>query len=308
LSYAGKIRLMLALLGASLLLTAIIVRATYTPAINLTQTAKILEGNLHQKEEYINKAISTKAGLNKFKYLAGNYDLALKYIKDFTTDRNIRILTFKGNRLTYWSDISYIPQKPSSIKEGYSFSKFVNGNAYYEAIKKSDGDFSVIFLIPVKANYSIQNQYLQNTFSKDLLKDDNIDIADITDKYTYNIHSIDNTYLFAVKVKSNEVNYQFFYFELVIWMLTLFVFCILLQNICIYIANKGHLLLSFLTLTIFLVGLRFVNLHYNWPNFTFKLDLFNPAIYTSNKQHPGKHKRGYFTIFIMIGVPAYYNY
>jgi two-component system nitrogen regulation sensor histidine kinase NtrY len=100
---------MLALLGASLLLTAIIVRSTYTSAINLTQTAKMLEDNLNKKEGYINRAINTPAGFNRFKNLHNNSEDGLKCLQEFTTERNIIVITFKGNKLTYWSDITYIP-------------------------------------------------------------------------------------------------------------------------------------------------------------------------------------------------------
>ncbi|MES2809393.1 MAG: ATP-binding protein [Bacteroidota bacterium] len=287
-SYAGKIRLMLALLAGSLLLTAIIVRVTYTPAINLTQTARILESNLHQKEDYVNKAITQPKGLERFKKLVDNYEEGLKIMKEFTVDRNIYVITVRNNKLIrYWSDVSFVPDKPWYIKEGYSFLRPPSApNGYYEAIKKTEGDFSVIFLIPVKTNYAVQNKYLQNGFIKDLLKDDNIEIADFTDKNTYNVHSSSSTYLFSVKVKSDEVNYRFFYFELIIWMLTLIVVCVLVQNLCFYIAGKGHLLLSFLLLIVFIVGLRFVNLQYNWPNFTFKLELFSPNLYSASKVFP----------------------
>ncbi|MES2378517.1 MAG: ATP-binding protein [Bacteroidota bacterium] len=285
-SYAGKIRLMLALLGASLLLTAIIVRSTYTSAINLTQTAKMLEDNLNKKEGYINRAVNTPAGFNRFKNLSNNSEDGLKLLQEFTTGRNIKVLTFKGDSLTYWSDISYIPQKPSSVKEGYSFFKPVNSDAYYEFYKRSQGDFSVIFLIPVKISYAVQNHYLQNRFSPDLLKDNNIDIADFTDGNTYAIHSLTDIYLFSVKEIHNEVNYRFFYFELVIWLLTFFVICILVQNICFYLANKGHFLLSFFLLALFIVAVRYVNLQYSWPNFTYRLEIFNPKLYTANKVFP----------------------
>jgi two-component system nitrogen regulation sensor histidine kinase NtrY len=222
---------MLALLGASLLLTAIIVRSTYTSAVNLTQTAKMLEDNLYKKEGYINQAINTPAGFNRFKKLSNNSADGLQCLQEFTTERNIIVLTYKGNNLTYWSDITYIPNRP--IKDGYSFIKPPEApNGYYEVIKKSEGDFSVIFLIPVKINYAVQNHYLQNTFSTDLLKDNNIDIADFMDGNTYAIHSLTGVYLFAVKEIHNEVNYRFFYFELVIWLLTFIVICILVQNIC----------------------------------------------------------------------------
>ncbi|GAA4101861.1 HAMP domain-containing sensor histidine kinase [Mucilaginibacter panaciglaebae] len=275
---------MLALLSASLLLTAIIVRSTYTPAVNLTQTAKMLESGLHQKEEYINNAIGTRAGLNRFKTIANNYDDGLKCIREFTNDRSIYVVTYKKNQVQYWSDITVIPPNPQYIKDGYSFKKEANG--YYESIKKSDGDFSVIFLIPVKTNYTVQNQYLQNTFSKDLLKDNNIDIADFTDKDALAVRSVSKTSLFWVKVKSNEINYRFFYFELVLWLLTLLVVCVLVQNICSYLVNKDHLFLSFIFLAAFIIGIRYLNLEFNWPNFTHRLEIFNPHLYSAGKLCP----------------------
>ncbi len=275
---------MLALLGASLLLTALIVRSTYTPAVNLSQTAKMLENGLHQKEDYVNNAINTPAALNRFKGIANNYEDGLKCIQEFTDDRGIYVITLKNDEVQYWSDIAIIPQNVGFIKNGYSFIKGPNG--YYESIKKSDGNFSVMFLIPVKTNYAVQNQYLENVFDKDLLKDNNIDIADFTDKDTYAVHSVGKTYLFSVKVKSNEVNYRFFYFELVLWLMTFVIICLLVQNICSYFVNKGHLFLSFIFLALFVVGVRYLNLQYNWPNFTYRLDIFNPQLYFSNKLFP----------------------
>jgi two-component system nitrogen regulation sensor histidine kinase NtrY len=275
---------MLALLGASLLLTAIIVRSTYTPAINLAQTAKILEENLQRKEDFVNNAISTPTGYNRFRNLADDNEDGLRCLKEFTTDRNIAVITVKNNELTYWSNITFIPQDPAAIKEGYSFLKGPNG--YYEAVKKSQDKFAAIFLIPVRSNYAVQNRYLQNNFAKGLLKDNNVEIADFADKNTHAIHSVNGTYLFSVKVNSDEVNLRFFYFELVIWILALLVVCILIQNICFYLAGKGYLLLSIFLLALFIAGLRYVNLHYNWPNFTYRLNIFDPKLYTANSVFP----------------------
>jgi two-component system nitrogen regulation sensor histidine kinase NtrY len=50
LTTAGKIRALLALLFASLLITAIIVENAYSPAKILAQSAQVLEDNLHKKE------------------------------------------------------------------------------------------------------------------------------------------------------------------------------------------------------------------------------------------------------------------
>ncbi len=281
---SAKIRLLLALLFASLLLTAIIVKKTYTPKNNLFQTAQTLEDNLHKKEAFVNNIIDNKASYDKLKTLGDDEQAALKAIKTFTTDQNIWATTFKDGRLVFWSGVKVIPQHPNSIHEGYSFVQESNG--FYEVIKKSEGNFSAIIFIPVKINYPVQNQYLHNIFARNLLNDNNIEIADFTDRDVYEIHSINGIYLFSVKVKQHEVGHKFFYFEVVIWILCAMVFALLVHSICNYIVSKGHPWLSFLTLGLVIVLLRYFNLHYNWPEFTHRPEVFDPQIYSSSILFP----------------------
>jgi two-component system nitrogen regulation sensor histidine kinase NtrY len=260
LSTSGKIRLLLALLFATLLLTAGIVQSTYTPVKNLDQTAKTLENNLHKKESYINAVISSPASFERLKKLQDNPQAALQAITDFTTNRGIWFVTYTADTLSFWSGIKIIPATTADIKEGVSFIKGLNG--YYEAIKKSKGNFSAIYFIPIKINYLFQNQYLQNKFAKDLLDEDNIGMAGFFDTGTYGIHSsIDNSYLFSVKLIPGKVNRSFFYFELVSWLLTSLALCILIHAICKYFVSKGHVVLSLVVLAAFIVGSRYINLH-----------------------------------------------
>jgi len=275
---------LLVLLCASLFFTAIIVQKTYTPVNNLDQTAKTLEDNLHKKEGYVNDLLNNKDSFKQLKNLPDNSPAAIKLIWDFTNDKNVWITTFTDNHLTFWSGIKVIPEHPALIKEGYSFTKESNG--YYEEIKKKEGNFVAIFSIPVKLNYAFQNQYLQNTFANDLIKDDNIELADFTDKNVYEIHSINGSYLFSVKIKQGEVNHTFFYYELTIWILTLISMCILMHNVCNYISRKGYVIVSLIVLAAFIVLVRFINLHYNWPDFTYKLAIFNPQFYASSLTFP----------------------
>src|SRR3569833_3164243 len=277
---------MLALLCASLLLTAVIVRITYTPVSNLDQTAKILENNLQKKESYIYSFINDKRSFNDLKELQRHPQSAIDLIKQFTTDRNIWFVTLTNNELNFWSGIKVIPDYPATIKEGPNFRKESNG--MYEAIRKSEGNFSVIFFIPVKFDYRFQNEYLKNTFATDLLKDDNIEIADFTDKPVYDVHSsVDNhKYLFSVKLKPGEVNHTFFYYEITIWLLTLLCFCVLMHNICSYVASKGYFVVSLIILAAFICLTRWINLYYGWPEFTIKLDIFSPQLYASSAIYP----------------------
>jgi len=271
---------MLALLSASLLFTAIIVQKSYAPENNLDQSAQTLEHNLNKKERYVTDILYQKKAFDHLKKLSNDPSEALKFIQNFTTDKSIWFITTLNGRLSFWSGVKIIPDHPGIIKEGYSFIKQANG--YYEAIKKTEGNFSAIFFIPVKLDYAFVNQYLQNTFAVDLLKDNNIEIADFTDKNIREIHSSNNTYLFSVKVKAGEINLTFFYYELAIWILTLISLCVLMHNVCNYVSEKGYPIVSLIFLAAFIVFVRFINLHYGWPDFTYKLKVFDPVFYTSS--------------------------
>ncbi|MES2061501.1 MAG: ATP-binding protein [Bacteroidota bacterium] len=276
---AGKIRVLLGLLFASLLFTAIVVERTYTPENNLIQTAKLLENNLHRKENYVYGAIQNKQVFNEIKQLRNTPAKGLAYINEYTIKNAIWILVYKNNQLDFWTGAKIIPQNATRLKEGCSFIKQPNG--YYETIKKTEGDVSVIFFIPVKTNYPFTNDYLQNIFAKDLTTDNNIAIADFTDKNIYAVHDINNVYLFSLKLIKG-VNHRFFYFVIGFWLLAIFTLFLLVNNIARYLVGKGYMYGALLFLCGFIIFFRFINLHYAWPYFTHDLSLFNPKIYASS--------------------------
>nr|WP_294792686.1 ATP-binding protein [uncultured Mucilaginibacter sp.] len=275
---------MLLLLAASLLLTALIVHRTYTSDASMRESARELESNLHKKESYIYNFINSKPNFNSLRQVAQNEKDALKLIKQFTTENDIRFLTVKNNAISFWSGVDVIPPFPSRIKEGVSFIKEANG--YYEAIKKTDGDFSVIFFIPIKRMYAFQNQYLQNTFSYNLVDEKNIEIADFTDKDTYVIRDVNKAYLFSVKAKPKQVNSRFYYSEVTLWLLAFMVMSIFVQNTCNYFARKELPFLALTLLALFIVGIRGLNLYYNWPNCTYNLGIFNPTLFSAGPIFP----------------------
>ena len=275
-----KIRIWLALLAAGLCFTAIIVQKAYTPGKELNQTAKTLEYNLHIKEGYVNEILLNAENFQQLKSLPGNSSNALKLIQDFTAGKNIWFITLNNNVLRFWSGIKVIPARPLSIKEGYSFIREPNG--YYEAIKKTEGNFSAIFFIPVKVNYAFQNPYLQNKFASDLITDDNIQLANNKDKNVCPVNSANHIPLFLVKSKLGGINHWLFNLEFSLWLSALITLCVLVNSICYYLARKNELGLGVLLLTLFILVVRFVNLHYNWPQFTYKLTIFNPTLYYSD--------------------------
>lgn len=281
---AGKIRALLALLFASLLITAIIVENAYSPEKNLEQSAQVLEGNLHRQERYVYDLLNDKEGFKQIKSFAINHSAGLSFINNYTNNKNILLVTARNGNIDFWSGVTVIPQNPARFKDGTSFIRTNNG--YYEVIKKSEGLFSALFFIPVKNAYRFQNKYLQNIFSKELTTDTNIDIADFADKGIYAIHDAKGAYLFSVKLTGGQQNSRLLYFELTMWTLAMLSLFVLIHVLVTYLSNRGLVYLSLLALAIFIVAFRFANLHYGWPGFTQPLMLFNPQLYGANYLYP----------------------
>ncbi|QXV66145.1 GHKL domain-containing protein [Mucilaginibacter sp. 21P] len=278
-STAGKIRVLLALVFASLLFTALAIEGTYTPANNLVQSARLFENNLHKKEALVYDIINNKKAFEELKNLRNTPDKGIQYIQDYTTDKGIWTLVYKKGKLDFWSGIRVIPQKAlQRIKEGCSFISQPNG--YYESIRKTDGETVVMFFIPVKNNYPFGNEYLNNVFIKDLTTDKNIDIADFTDKQVYPVHNVKGTYLFSLKL-TKGVNRSFFNLVVGFWLLAIITLCILIQNITQHLARK-RVYASLLFLAGSLVIIRVINLAFGIPVFTDQLSIFSPHLYASS--------------------------
>lgn len=279
-STSAKIRLLLALVCATFLLTAIVVKRTFTPQYNLTQSAELLQTNLNEKEAYVNKFLQSPDGMKRLKLLdSGNQTHAINFIQDFTTDNHIWVYTYVNKHLTFWTGIKTLPPNPDAFTEGISFVPRTNG--YFQVIKKTEGNFTVLFFTLVKYVYYYQNRYLHNGLDKFLLADNNLDIADLGDKWVYPIKSLNKTYLFSVKLKPGQVNHRFYYLEVIFWLLGFLSLCTLIHNCCNYLAARGRPFLAFGILGVFIVLIRYVNLAYNWPNLN-SFEVFDPKLYGSD--------------------------
>jgi signal transduction histidine kinase len=285
LTAAAKIRWLLALVCLGLFLTAIIAKQTYSPANNLESSGKTIEGNLHQKEERVQEFISGKNALFKLRNINNDEQYALRLV-DLARQEKIYAAVFEHGHLTYWSGIRVLPDAVSAVKDGRSFLKESNG--YYEAIKKTDGDFSAIFYIPVKNNYSFQNPYLRNVFSTELFQDDNIEIADFTDHNIYSIHAIDQHYLFAIKLKLNHPNHFFQNIQILLWLSGMLLLCVLTNSLANYFNRRGCIAISVAIISVFIAAVRFISLYYHWPDIYSEIDLFNPYYYHWNWLFPNE--------------------
>ncbi|WP_345949522.1 ATP-binding protein [Mucilaginibacter sp. PAMB04274] len=300
-----KIRLLLALLCASLLLTAIILRNSYTPRNGFMRSAHLLEENLHQKEKQVDKLFSGKQ-FELLKQMPDNNQEALKLIENLTVQQRIWLVTYKNNKLAYWTGVKVIPERFNKYKPGSSFIKESNG--YYEAIQKTEGNFTAIAFIFVKSKFRFQNEFLQNVFEPKLLRNNNIDIADVDDKDVYHIHNNNKQYLFSVKLVPDAVNYTHLTWEIVLWLAGLLFLCLLVISICNHFVHRKKFGLSVVVLACSILLIRFINLYFHLPDFSSSLRLFNPHLFTLNKLFPSLGDLGINTLFLCWFVAYLYSY
>lgn len=279
-----KIRLLLLMLAIGFACTALTISYTIHKEEVLSIDARKLERQLQRKEEFIYKLLNNPAVRDSLRNIHRNEEWAQYVITEFSQKRNVYIQTFEKGEPKFWSGIEIILDSDSQLKEGSTFIDWKNG--YYEAIRKSWGDFSVVCYIPVMSRYPYENEYLRNNFAPDLLSSNNLDIAGFSDKEVFNIRNSEGKYLFSVKLKSSVSNLFYLSIELWMWVLAVLFSLIFLTHLCVSIANKGYARLAMLLLLVGLIAFRLIDLEYRWLSRHFDIEIFNPKYYASSYFFP----------------------
>jgi len=263
---------------------AVVIRNSQTPNEGFLKSAHQLENNLNKREAVVARMFSDKQ-FAKFKAFPDkNYQQALSEIEHITIKNRIWLLTYKNGSLAYWTGIKAIPDNYKTYKEGSSFVKLNNG--YYEAIRKTEGNFTAIAFIFVKSNFRVQNQFLKNTFETSLLANNNLEVADLGDKDVYHIHNNQKAYLFSVKLNPKAHAYTNLGIEVALWIAILITLCLLVTSICNYFIHKRQVLLAFAIMAVCMFAIRFINLYFHLPDFRGLLELFSPNLYSLNPTFP----------------------
>ncbi|MCF8452612.1 MAG: GHKL domain-containing protein [Pedobacter sp.] len=279
-----KIRLLLLLLAIGFACTALTINYTIQDEEVLSLEARKVERRLHRKEKLVDQLLNNVAVRDSLKNIKANGEWAQFIISEFSEKEDIFIQTFEKGKLSFWSGTRIVLETDSLLREGNTFIHWKNG--YYEAVKRSWGDFSVICYIPVMSEYPYQNEYLRNNFSQDLLSSNTLDIASLNDKEVFNIRNLGGKYLFSVKLKVPASNSFYNYLELLMWIMAITFALIFLTHLCISIANRGNVGFAVLLLFSSVLTFRLIDLQYRWLSRYFDIELFDPKHYASSYFFP----------------------
>lgn len=278
-SIGGKIRFLLLLLGICCIITALSLDNAISPNDLLVHEAKALQQNLTTKEKVARYYFSNSEKLNELKQFYKDENLATNFINTYR-DNGINVLVYKNNELQFWSSVKVFPPNFKRLKEGTSFVELSNG--HYELIKKTEGDYIFIFLITVKNQFLIENQYLKNEIVSQLFPGNSLDLAAFTDKNSIEIFSLQKEYLFAVKLNDNNSQNIYANMQVWLWVVGIFAICLFVNSYCSWLANKGFVRSATLLLSLFFIAFRLSDLQYFWFNHQFDLEIFNPSIYAAS--------------------------
>ena len=250
-----KIRILLVILGACCIITAITLNHTVSENDHLRHEAATLQENLSLSEQLVFNLLADAGEVENIKKLHENPDLALNFLNTYP-EQEINVITYQGHEVKFWSSYLINPPPVNFVKEGVSVVQLSNG--WYEAIKKTEGDFAAVFYIKIKSQFLIENNFLNNEISKKLLPSNALTFASFIDNEVVTIKSTTGKPLFEVKLRPGTNIGLFSTAEVWLWAIGVLSFSLFLNSLCSLIAKRGRLPLATLLLFAFFLMLRYL--------------------------------------------------
>ncbi|MES2781087.1 MAG: hypothetical protein V4651_14435, partial [Bacteroidota bacterium] len=212
----------------------------------------------------------------------GNLQRNWSSVIELTEKENIILHVYRNDSLFIWSS-NAINTEPiyGTLKKGTGF--LLADNGYYFSYKQTRGSYTYVFLYNVKTNYPFRNQYIENSFDKEVgfIKEGFI-LTKPVENFV-DIHDLANNYLFSLQIFS-------FSEKTPAWLITCISLTILLVLLLMHVLSRYYIqlylwptTLVFAALTIYL---RWINVFYHIPEFLYDLKLFDPQIYASSAWFP----------------------
>lgn len=297
-----KIRVLLVILTLCFIGTAITIHFTFTEHSLLLHEGQTVEKNLQKKEHEIRELLGDSTQVSNLINAADNPTYGEHIIETFVKPYNIGILVYSNNDLDFWTWDRFVPQTDAGVRPGSTLIETDNG--WYLFIKEVRGTSSILFLVPIKAQFQMNNTYLRNDFAKDLIRTDNLVIASYDDENTYPIQALDSQYLFSVKLSGGQHSSFYSGLELTMWTLAGFCILVLANILCVWIAKKGWVWSSVLLFAILLGLGRYIELSTEWLSSQFFIGLFDPRYFASSFFFP--HLGGFMmNVFVFSWFVAY---
>jgi signal transduction histidine kinase len=233
-----------------------------------------------------NKELIAEKQLDKLVYYLNRHNIhsCIHFASNSNVDNGIVYYIYNQyNQMVYWSE-SNLNLSLNQIKPDKDWSLITLPNMYTVGKCISTKKYKVVALIPIKNNYSYQNQWIDNTFTKDFHLSKRIRIVNgsVTDQVP--IYSNRGNYMFSfVLPESYTNNREVLLVGIISYALVFILFFILYVRLPKLINWKNRSL-KFHILIVFIVGIAVgILLYLNIPKLLFENSIFTPFQYASGR-------------------------
>ncbi|MCF8335270.1 MAG: hypothetical protein K9H65_01585, partial [Bacteroidales bacterium] len=198
---------------------------------------------------------------------------------DLFQSQGLAFYIFYNDRLQHWNT-NTIPVNSLDTTDDHSVNKL--GNGWYYIRKEQTDSFRVVGVGLLKKNYPYENRYLKNTFQDDFNLPPAVDIVKDPNKGTA-IRDKKGKYLFSLYPSKFEREDSFMYYLSVAIFLAAFVFLFLFIDRLFQRIVTYRMRLEIFTMVVVLLGLvRFLSVHFQFPDNLYQLQVFDPSFYASS--------------------------
>ena len=268
------------MLAAWLITISFVVDNYWSVNASLSTVQKELSNNIHKQENDFVKLVNDSLSIDKIR----NGNFSESFLKDLVQKKYFVFFyatdsTFHES-LICWNTQQVLPY-PSLLyeKRDKGFVKLQNG--YYVWNRYNVNEVKAIALIPVKWDYIIENDNLENTFANDAAITSNYDISPTIGQGA-TIKSIDGKDLFSIHEKSVHAIYKNNPVAVTLQLIAVFIILLFVHFCASFFALRGHLWKVALLLLITLLLLRILGYFFKIPINFRQFELFDPAIYSSS--------------------------
>ena len=186
----------------------------------------------------------------------------------------------RAGKLLFWNTQTILPDTSIlNATDTLGFAKLQNG--YYAWQKHTTSNLQLVALVPVKWNYIVINEYLQNNFVlKNIAHNAYIVSPVITENAV--VHSLSGQKLFSIIEKNKEPNFRnnnaSIWLRLMASVLVFFV----VHLICLYFLHKRGIFFAAALLLVALLVFRIAGYLLPIPLNLRQFELFDPAVYGSS--------------------------
>ena len=203
-------------------------------------------------------------------------------ISEHASENDYILFIYQNDTLTNWTSNVVDPHNFSSVlRKGTGYIDLINGSYIYHNHLR--GSYRFIFMYKLKSNFAFKNQYIQNTFSRELSFIRDARFSADTTLYPYVVRDIIKQPLFSCQITNVHQALPDLFILLLVALIVFWsgVLHIVFRHFMIH-----NTVIASLTFLVFWILVRISNLYLHWPLSLYNTRLFNPSVYASSNWFP----------------------